>query len=106
MPRAKAKSNPVLDALQDQINERIHFGVLLIELKTIGAKLGFNVQIASGNKKTRKPAKKAAKRVKAKKARRQISAAGRKHIAKAQKARWAKVHAKQKAAKKTAKKAA
>ena len=94
---AKSKANPLLSVLQDQINERIRFGMLLIELKALGAKLGFNVQLATGSKKA-KPAKKAAKRVKAKKpTKRHISAAGRKRIAKAQRARWAKVHAAKKA---------
>ena len=105
---AKSKANPLLSVLQDQINERIRFGILLIELKALGAKLGFNVQLATGSKKA-KPAKKAVKKAAKKVApKRKISAAGRKRIAKAQRARWAKVHAAKKAkqAEKEAKKKA
>jgi hypothetical protein len=97
---AKRKVSPILENLQDQINDRIQFGVLLIKIQTLGAKLGFNVQFGNDSKKKAKPAKKAVKRVKAK---RHISAAGRKRIAAAQKARWAKVRTAKKNAKKAAK---
>lgn len=99
----KSKANPVLSILEDQINERVRFGMLLIELKTLGAKLGLNVQLGVGSKKTRKPAKKTAKKYRKVAPKRKLSAAARKRIAAAQKARWAKFHAKQK---KTPKKAA
>ena len=106
---AKRKVSPILENLQDQINDRIQFGVLLIKIQTLGAKLGFNVQFGNDSKKKAKPAKKAVKKAAKKVApKRKISAAGRKRIAKAQRARWAKVHAAKRAkqAEKEAKKKA
>lgn len=108
---SKEKVTSVFEILTDQINKRIRFGTMLAEVQRLGAELSIGVHFGVGDKKTlkavkkleaksaKKPAKKTVKKP-AKKAalKHHLSTAGRKRIIAAQRVRWAKIHAKKRAA--------